>query len=383
MNADDFKDTPSGRLVPTIGGASAFVPSPLPPRQIDLAALAAPLARASAALGELSGIGRILPDPSLLIRPFARVEAVASSKIEGTVTSQPELLMFEIAPDAPNVRTDTREVDNYSRALRHGLRRLDTLPISKRMMNELHEILLNGVSAERGAHFIPGELKKDQNWIGGRTIQQARFVPPPPVEAEAALDELEKFIHRENEDLPLLVKLAMIHYQFESIHPYPDGNGRVGRLLIPLVLCERKALSQPLLYLSAYFETHYREYIDLMFEVSRTGAWEPWILFFLRGVEETAMSAVKKAGALQMLHTEYMRRVREARSSALLAKLVDTLFAVAATTVPYAERNLGISYNAAKKHVQKLVELNILVEGSAKERPQWYFAPEILRIANE
>lgn len=382
MNADDFKNSPSGHLVSTIERCWAFVPNPLPPPNLDLSKLASPLAKASLALGELSGIGRILPNPELLIRPFSRVEAVASSKIEGTVTSATELLMLELSPDAPRVRTDTREVNNYNRALRHGLRRINELPLSKRLFNELHTILLEGVSAERGARVVPGELKRDQNWIGSRTIQNARFIPPPPREAIDALDEFERFIHRENEDLPLLIKLALLHYQFETIHPYPDGNGRVGRLIIPLVLCEQKTMSQPLLYLSAYFEKHYDSYIDQMFEVSKSGAWEQWIDFFLNAVEVSSHNASKKAHELQDLHRQYMANIRSARSSALLAKVVDSLFEVPAMTVPHAANVLKISYNSAKNNVKKLVDLQILSPDVHDERPQWFFASEIIRIAN-
>jgi Fic family protein len=382
MNPDDFKNSPSGGLVPTIERCWAFVPNPLPPSNLDLAKLAAPLSKASHALGELSGVGRILPNPELLIRPFSRAEAVASSKIEGTVTSAPELLMLELTPDAPRVRADTREVNNYNRALRHGLNRINELPLSKRLFNELHTILLEGVTAERGAKVVPGELRQDQNWIGSRTIQNARFVPPPPSQVLDALDEFERFIHRENEELPLLIKLALLHYQFETIHPYPDGNGRVARLIIPLVLCGHKVMSQPLLYLSAYFERHYDNYIDLMFEVSRSGAWEKWIEFFLNAVEECSNSALKKTQMLQDLHRQYMEKIRSARSSALLAKLVDSLFVIPALTVPHAANELRISYNSAKNNVQKLVELRIITPDLRDERPQWFFADEIIRIAN-
>jgi Fic family protein len=381
MDSDAFRNSPAGTLVPTIDGAQAFVPAPLPPCPLDLGRLATPLANATLALGELSGIGRTLPNPDLLIRPFSRVEAVASSKIEGTVTSAPELLMLELTPDAPRVRSDTREVNNYNRALRYGLGRISELPISKRLLCELHGILLEGVSTERGARIVPGELKRDQNWIGARTIHNARFVPPPPKESVDALEHLEKFIHRQNEDLPLLVKLALVHYQFETIHPFPDGNGRVGRLLIPLMLCEQKAMSQPLLYLSAYFERHYDRYIDLMFEVSKSGAWAPWLEFFLKGVETTARNAIAKSHALQDLHRDHMNRVRTARSSALLAKLVDVLFAIPAITVPYTTRRLGVSYNSAKANLQKLVDLGIIVP-HGDDRPQWFYAEKIIEIVN-
>lgn len=383
MNQEDFKNSTSGTLVPAIEGCVAFVPNPLPPPRLDMGRLITPLANATLALGELSGIGRTLPNPELLISPFSRVEAVASSKIEGTVTPAPELLMLERDPNAAHVRSDTREVNNYNLALRHGLRRVNELPISTRLFKELHSILLQGVAPDRGARFLPGELKKEQNWIGARTIQNARFVPPPPFESTEALGALEKFIHEDTKDIPLLIKLALIHYQFEAIHPFPDGNGRVGRLIIPLMLCEQKAISQPLLYLSTYFEQHFDEYVDALYLVSKGARWNNWIEFFLRGVDAASRSAIKKAHALQDLHKNYMGRIREARSSALLAKVVDSLFNVPAITVPHAVKDLGISYNAAKNNVQKLVDLKILVPDFDKDaRPQWFYAFEIIFAAN-
>ncbi len=384
MNSDDFKKSPSGRLVPTISGCMAFVPNPMPPTIIDLARLALPLSKAMLAVGELGGLGQALPDPQLLIRPFSRVEAIASSKIEGTVTSVPELLILELAPNAPRVRNDTREVHNYTRALNHGLGLLPTLPISSRFFCELHKVLLDGVRDERGVSVRTGELKQDQNWIGAKSIQNARFVPPPPDESKKALGELEKYIHQtgENDELPLLIKLALIHYQFEAIHPFPDGNGRLGRLLIPLLLCERKVMAHPLLYLSAYFERHNDEYIDRMFEVSRRGFWDSWIEFFLEGVERSARNGIKKANALKSLHTQYSARVRSTRSSGLLGKLVDSLFSVPAITVPYAMKELHISYNAAKHNLNRLVELKIITPAIRDERPQWFFAQEIMGVTS-
>jgi Fic family protein len=384
MNADDFKGSPSGRLVPTIDGAFAFVPNALPPPEINYARLAAPLADASRAIGALDGLGLALPDPKLLVRSFSRVEAVASSKIEGTVTSIPELLTLEISPDAPRVRNDTREVNNYSQALKRGLQLLPSLPISSRFFCELHSVLMDGVRDERGMQVVPGEIKTRQNWIGGRLIQNARFVPPPPTEAVAALGELEKYINAHNgeNDPFLLIKLALIHYQFEAIHPFPDGNGRVGRLIIPMLLCERKAMAHPLLYLSTYLEKNNDEYIDRMFEVSRSGAWDEWIEFFLRGVAESARNGTKRANALLNLHRKYMEQVQSVRSSGLLAKLINSLFALPATTIPYAVKDLGISYNAAKSNLQKLIDLHILVPHTIEERPQWFFAADIIRTMN-
>ncbi len=356
----------------------AFVPNPLPPPKLDFASLAKPLERATMAIGELSGIGRTLPNPALLIEPFKRVEAVASSKIEGTVTTVSELLIYE-ADSGANARADTREVRNYSRALERGLELLSEIPVSTRLIQELHSVLMANVATDRGANFAPGELKIHQNWIGGITLPSARFVPPPPGDARDCLSELEKYIHKKDE-MPILVKLALIHYQFETIHPFPDGNGRVGRLLIPLILAETKLMPQPLLYLSTFFERHYRQYIDLMFEVSKTGAWEPWVQFFLQGIEQAARSAIKKSQALQTLQRQYHEQVREARASGLLAKLVDSLFNMPVMTVSGAQRELNVSYNSAKSHLERLTERNIVKPGPASMRPQWYFANGIIDI---
>jgi Fic family protein len=242
----------------------------------------------------------------------------------------------------------------------------------------MHEILMKDVQSDRGAHFVPGEFKRDQNWIGGRLLQNARFVPPPPNESIECLDRFEKYVHEES-DVPLLIRLAYLHYQFEAIHPFPDGNGRVGRILIPLILCEHKVLSKPLLYLSDYFEKNFAKYIDLMFEVSRSGAWLEWVLFFLEGISESARDAIQKATALQELHKQYLAMVQSARSSALLAKLVDELFNIPATTIPFAMRELGISYNSAKNNIKKLLELGIIVAGDS-DRPQWFYASKIIDI---
>jgi len=384
MNADDFKNSPSGRLVPTIDGCFAFVPNPLPPPKFDLARLARPLADASLALGGLDGLGQALPDPKLLVRSFSRVEAVASSKIEGTVTSFPELLTLELTPDAPRVRNDTREVHNYSVALAKGLELLPQLPISNRFFCELHAALVAGVRDERGMQVPPGELKLHQNYIGARTIKNARFVPPPPAESVIALGELEKYINKpgDENDLPLLIKLALIHYQFETIHPFPDGNGRVGRLIIPMMLCEQKAISQPLLYLSTYFERNNDEYIDRMYEVSKSGDWEGWVRFFLRGVAVSARNGIAKANALAALRKKYMGQVQAARSSALLVKLIDALFEIPAITVTHTAKKLGISYNASKHNLQRLVELKIITPDIRYEHKRWYFALEIMATLN-
>ena len=370
MNPEHFRNSPSGHLIPTIEGCFAFVPNPLPPPSVDLLPLLPSVARAIRALGELSGIGQTLPNPFLLISPFMRKEALASSKMEGTVTTPSELFMLEVSNDI-KARSDTREVRNYTLAMQHGLDRVkEDFPISRRLICEIHRVLMSDVEPHRGSRFPPGELKIDQNWIGARLIGNAKFVPPPPSESENSLSELEQYINQPEDDVPLIIKSAYIHYQFEAIHPFADGNGRIGRLLIPLLLYSRKELSHPILYLSSFFEMNYEKYIETMYEVSRFGTWEAWVEFFLEGIEVTCQDAIKKASALQKLHMHYRERVQEARSSALLAKLVDDLFNAPATTVPYAMKTLEISYNSAKGNIQRLVELGILTERLTTDRPK-------------
>jgi len=255
-----FQNSPSGRLVRAVDGYWAFVPNPLPPELTWDSPLASLASRADLALGTLSGLGETLPNPHLLIYPFIRKEAVLSSRIEGTQSSLSELLLFE-ATRAEKQR-DVREVQNYVRAMEYGLKRLGDLPLSLRLIRELHAILMEGVRGERAT---PGEFRQSQNWIGppGCTLNDATFVPPPVTEMREALDHLEEFLHADTE-LPPLVELALIHYQFETIHPFLDGNGRIGRLLIALFLCQRGILTKPLLYLSAFFEHHRQEYYQYL-----------------------------------------------------------------------------------------------------------------------
>lgn len=382
MNPAEFANSTTGRLVPTIQNCLAFVPHPLPPNLIDLGVLVGPIAKATRALGELSGVGRTLQNPYLLIRPFMRKEAVASSRIEGTVTTLSELFLFEVDELSRQTSSDAREVHNYVRALEYTINGLSELPISGRMIKQAHKILLTGVGKHRGSAIIPGEFKRDQSWIGARLIQNARYVPPPPVESEEAFSQLEIYINKlsVDDELPLVVQLAFIHYQFEAIHPFPDGNGRLGRLLIPLLLAERKEMSQPLLYMSTYFETNYDTYIDTMLDVSKHGRWEQWIQFFLRGVEEVSRDAIEKAQRLQDLHNAYQEKIRQARSSALLGRIVSMLFEHPALSISLISSRLEITYNAAKNNVQRLIEHGILSQSTTASRPMTFLANEIIEI---
>jgi Fic family protein len=309
-----------------------------------------------------------------------RREAVASSKIEGTVTNLPELLLFELDEQTTRAPSDAREVFNYVKALEQSIEALEKLPISNRLIKDAHKILLTGVTSGRGSHIIPGEFKTDQNWIGSRMIQNARYVPPPPSEAISAMGELEKFINNDDiSSIPLIIKLALIHYQFEAIHPFPDGNGRVGRLLIPLMLCEKKEMSQPLLYLSSYFEANYENYIDKMLGVSKSAAWADWIEFFLIGIEATCNDAIGKAQKLQDMQISYRTKIQQARTSALLGTIIDGLFEQPVVTIPHLSGRLKITYNSSKKHISRLVTMGVLKEVPVG-RPKTWIANEIVNI---
>lgn len=378
MNPESFGTNAPGKLVTIPEGCSAFVPNTLPPKlEIDWQT-AQLLADAARALGELAGVGKKLPNPHLLIGPFLRREAVLSSRIEGTYATAEELLLFEAIPTKEPPRDEIREVANYVKALEFGLARLKELPVCLRLMREIHEVLITGV---RGHDRRPGEFRNRQNYIGnpGQGINDARFVPPPVEDMHQALLDFEKFIHAPTE-LPFLIQLTLIHYQIETIHPFIDGNGRVGRLLIPLFLCERGYLPQPLLYLSAYFERNRSGYVDHLLRVSQAGAWLDWIAFFLKGVVEQSRDAIARSQRLLDLWQEYRRRMQTARASALLLRLIDQLFAFPALTISHAQKELNVTYPSAKKNMLKLVEAGVLREASGRQRNRVYIAPEVISI---
>lgn len=386
MQPEDFTEDKWGKLVwNPAGGAGywAFVPHPLPPRLELTWDLVGKLSEADRALSELAGRARNLPNPHLLIGPFIRREAVLSSRIEGTQASLSDLFFFEAAGTGPAERptpSDVREVANYVRALEHGLKRLKELPLSLRLMREVHAELMEGV---RGEHLTPGEFRRSQNWIGspGCTLLEATYVPPSPAEMMEVLGELEKFLHAQS-PLPPLVRLALVHYQFEAIHPFLDGNGRIGRLLMALLLCHEGLLVQPLLYLSAYFEQRRQEYYRLLLEVSQAGRWLPWIEFFLAGVAEQARDALWRTEALLRLWQEYHQRFSTARSSALLLRLVDDLFEYPVLTIPRAARRLGITQRAASLNIQKLVSAGLLEEVTGRTRYRLFAAQAIIDLAD-
>ncbi len=380
MDAKQFKGSSAGRVVPVGHGVVAFVPDPLPPK-LNLEPLIPLLQEAAMSLGELNGIGRTMANPYLLISPIQKREAIASSSIEGTVTSLPDLFLFEEGADETKRPPDTREVHNYVRALEHGIRRLEELPLCLRLIREVHGILLEGVQKHRGANIVPGEFRGDQNWIGGRTVSVARFVPPPRSELMGCLDSFEKFLQSdEHNNLPPLVRMALVHYQFETIHPFPDGNGRVGRLLVPLYLCEKGILPQPLLYMSTYFEQYKDEYIDLLYNVSVSGGWHDWLEFFLVGVRAQCQDTILRVGKLLELQATYRAALAEVRSTALATRLVDIIFERPFLTIPRVASALEVTYRSARKTVEKLVDLGMVQELEGGTRPRFFVAQDVFEI---
>jgi cell filamentation protein, protein adenylyltransferase len=379
MQPSDFADNKSGRVIKTPQGYWAFVPNPLPPKLEINWELAGNISEADRALSELAGVARTLPNPHLLIGPFIRREAVLSSRIEGTQAGLSDLFFFEASQSATPQTPDVYEVANYVNALEYGLARLKDLPVSLRLIREMHESLMKEV---RGETMTPGEFRRSQNWIGppGCVLMDATFVPPPVDEMTVALGELEKYLHTPS-SLPPLVRSSLVHYQFEAIHPFLDGNGRIGRLLLTLLLCAERLLPQPLLYLSAFFERNRQDYYRLLLSVSQAGTWIEWITYFLRGVAEQSQDAVKRANRLMDLREAYRTKLQSARASALLLQLVDELFSIPAVTIPGMTKRLKVTPRSAQLNVDKLIESGILREVTGRQRNRIFVAPEIVNIA--
>ena len=382
MTPEEFASSPSGRLVRTVFDQWAFLPDPLPPA-LDTNRFINDVDRASRAMAELKGMRYKVTNPLHLINPLQRREAISSSSIEGTYTTPSELLLFEPANKRAYSNPDTREVYNYIAALEYGLRRLKTLPLSSRLIQELHGVLLKGVKRHRGAAIIPGEYKRDQNFIGSppQGIEGARFIPAPPAHTGGLMSDLEKFIHStEARQMPPVVLNALVHYQFETIHPFPDGNGRLGRLLVPLLLGAHDIMPIPLLYISPVIETYKDQYNDLMLDVSRKGAWEDWIRFFARVVEESAKDAMEKIDKIADLRERFLQQVRQARASALLPELIDLVFDKLVISIPDAAKRLRVTYRAAKGNVEKLTRMGLLIPLHADIRPKRFVCHELFRI---
>lgn len=380
MKNSGLTENSFGHLVPTVAGQMAFVPDNLPPLLKWSSELVVVLSDADRAIGQLHGIGLNLPNPNLLITPFVRREAEMSSRIEGTQASIEQLYLFEMEDRTVESKVpDVREVANYVRALEYGLKRGNELPVCLRMLRELHEILLKDV---RGEQRAPGQFRKVQNWIGTRgcPIEQANYIPPPPEQMITALGVFEKFINSPLGNFPVLVWLAMVHYQFEAIHPFLDGNRRIGRLLITLLICIKEVLDKPLLYLSAYFERNRREYYERLLQVSTHGRWTEWIFFFLRGVIEQSRDAFKRARQLMYLQQEYHKKVHGAKRSALQIRLVDLLIERPVVTTVFVGKLFNVTYATAKNNIAKLVKIGILKQTTGARRNRVYMAEEVLKI---
>lgn len=377
--------TRAGRYVAQPTGYRAFIPEPLPPKPpIQLTGeVQRLLSEADRALGRLDGSVLTLPNPDLFVFMYVRKEAVLSSQIEGTQSSLQDLLAAEAHILGEGRPRDVDEVVNYVRAMNHGLARLAKLPVSVRLIREIHTELMKGV---RGSELTPGELRRSQNWIGpaGCTLAEATFVPPPPAEVPAALGALEKFLHN-GEDILLLIKIGLAHAQFETIHPFLDGNGRVGRLLITFLLCERGALHKPVLYLSHYLKRHRQAYYDHLQAVRERGDWESWLTFFLRGVAEVSVQAAETARKILQLREDHRKKITEhlGRAAGNGHRVLERLYERPIMSVSDVRELLGTTFAGANQIVQRLVDLKILAEITGQARNRRFRYDAYVRLFDE
>ena len=382
----DSKSNPRlGRFVETaLGGeiVRAFVPPPLPPLpSINVMGLLEKLSLAERALGRLDGITMLLPRQELFLYMYVRKEALLSSQIEGTQSTLSDLLRYEAEAQSGNPVDDIREVSNYVDAMMFGLSRLEELPLSMRLIREMHARLLQ---SGRGGTKNPGEFRKSQNWIGGTRPGNALFVPPPVTQMESCLSALEKFMHEETSRLPAIIKAGLLHVQFETIHPFLDGNGRIGRLLVTLYLCVNGVLKQPMLYLSLYLKQNRDEYYRLLTEVRQTGDWEVWLDFFLRGVRQTAESAVSTAHRLMKIFEEDHGKAQKAgRGAGSALRVHGVLKERPLATVQEAAHRTGLSFPAASAAMKLLVTIGVARELTGKKRNRLFAYDRYLKILNE
>jgi Fic family protein len=362
----------------------AFIPPPLPPglQELDLSSLQAILAEANQAVGRLDGMTSALPDLKLFLYSYVRKEAVLSSQIEGTQSSLSDLLLYENAETPGVPLDDVQEVSNYVAALNHGLKRMrDGFPLSLRLIREIHEVLL---SKGRGSHAQPGQFRRSQNWIGGSRPGNAAYVPPPPEYVGECMGQLEMFLHQDAPSLPLLIRAGLVHAQFESIHPFLDGNGRVGRLLITFMLCAENVLREPVLYLSLFFKKHRRLYYDRLNGTRENEGWTEWLDFFLQGVRDTANQAARMAGKIDKLFQadkEKIERFGRGASSALLVyryAQVNPLF-----SIRNAAREAKVSFPTASAAVTRMTEAEVLRESSGKRRDRLFLYERYLDLLNQ
>lgn len=377
---------PTGQFSTTSTGGDtvrAFVPNPLPPEPaLDLGVLQEPMGKALLALGKLDSLSTLLPDVHQFLYTYVRKEAVLSSQIEGTQSTLSDLLLFELeeAPGTP--LDDVIEVSNYVVALEHGISRLDgEFPLCNRLVREVHAKLL---SRGRGSGKMPGEFRRTQNWIGGTRPGRARFVPPPPHAVEDCMADLERFYHKEDEGLPVLLRAGLAHVQFETIHPFLDGNGRVGRLMITLALYDAGTIHQPLLYLSLYFKQHRDRYYALLDEVRENGDWEAWLEFFFDGVAQTAQEAVSTARRLlDMFQQDQTKIQQEGRRAGSALRVHQVLQKRPIASLQEMARGTGLSFAAAAAGMKLLEQLGIVRELTGKKRNRLFGYQQYLDVLAE
>ena len=378
MNPEAFKNSTAGKCIRTITRPPywAYVPNPLPPKIAVDWELVNLLSKADSKLEELSSRGQLLPNVHLLIRPLlVRREAVTSSRIENTQSGLEDLFLFEADQTELSPMSDVKEIINYVRAMEYGIKRLEDLPISSRLICEIHGILMKGV---RGEHATPGLMRTSQNWIGspGCTLMDATYVPPPVPEMKQCLSDLEKYIHSDAQE-PALIQCALVHYQFEAIHPFVDGNGRIGRLLITFMLLEKKLLPQPLLYLSDFFERYRDEYYRLLLNVSQKGDWKAWITFFLNGVRQQSENALSTIQKLLDLQNRYRALATGRRVPKIVNRLIDYLFASPVISISALSKVWEIPFPTVQRGVNYLIEKGILREITGGSRNRLFVADEI------
>lgn len=374
----------AGTYVKQASNYRAFIPAPLPPNppiryDSELSVL---LSKADRCLGRLDGVATVLPNPELFVAMYVKHEAVLSSQIEGTQSTLEDVLQFEIDAHSHDTPKDVEEVVNYVRAMNFGLERLPDLPLCLRLIREIHRELMQGV---RGENRSPGEFRQNQNWIGevNSPLSEAIFVPPPVDDMKKALGELENFLHDDSH--PVLIQCALVHAQFETIHPFNDGNGRVGRLLVTFLLCEREILNRPLLYLSYYLKAHRAEYYDRLMAVRNQGNWEDWIKFFLRGIIEVSQSATDTARKILELREKHRQQIIDeagGRSSNAL-RLLDSLYERPVTDVKTVEKSLQTTFQTANKLINQLERLGIIEELTGQKRNRIYRYHPYLRLFNK
>ncbi len=355
----------------------AFVPKSLPPKLEYDPEIVLALSKADSTLSKLSGAGLLLPNPNLLIVPYLKKEALSSSRIEGTRISLSDYFLSE-AKGIEKEDIEATEVGNYLKSMNYALKKIEKEPITKDLIKDMHKILMKGV---RGDELLPGNFRPVQNWIGPKNtkIKDATFVPPPQDEVEELIDDLIDYLNR-YPDTPLLIKCALMHYQFETIHPFCDGNGRIGRSLITLYLCKKNKISKPLLYTSDYFEKHRREYYDILLNTNKTGKFGDWIKFFLEAIKVQSEDALERTIKIQRLRERYQEKTKNHKQAINLLSVVDLLFMNPFIRINQISDQLNITYPTAKKAVHNLIKLNILKPVGQRERNKLFVAHEILEI---